>query len=289
MLFCRSAPRRRRHPRPTPRKKGTHHGSDSGSGWIDRRHAGRPVEGLLHRARWPARHGGAVRGRASRHQRRARLQHAGLSEHHQQRLAHRRARRLRPAADAGRCGHRVRGRGRRLRVELERPAVAIDLQRRRAVRRARAPELGALQVRRPARFAAGRVLRVAEGAAGQSVRHPVRDLLGRRLSARAGRRHHPRQLHAADRGPDPLRQELRARQLPAAGQGVRLPPTWTTRPPANCSTRSSVHWRRPSVPTPTTRPKATASPASSRTPSASPPACRTPSSAATAGRPTAAW
>jgi hypothetical protein len=83
-------------------------------------------------------------------------------------------------------------------------------------------ELGALQVRRPARHAAGGVLRLAEGTAGQPLRHAVGDLLGRRLPERAGRRGHPRLVHAEDRRPDPVREELRAGQLPAARQGVRL-------------------------------------------------------------------
>ena len=83
-------------------------------------------------------------------------------------------------------------------------------------------ELGALQVRRPAGFAAGRVLRLAEGTAGQPLRHAVGDLLGRRLPQHPGRRGDARLVHAEDRRSDPVREELRAGHVSAARPGLRF-------------------------------------------------------------------
>ena len=150
-------------------------------------------------------------------------------------------------------------------------------------------ELGALQVRRPAGLAAGRVLRLAEGTAGQPLRHPVGDLLGRRLPQHPGRRGHARLLHAEDRRPDPVREELRAGHATCSPARSSTSPTSTTPPPASCSTRSSARWRRPSACTRTTRPRATASPSSSRTRSASRRACPHAVEKTTSGGPSAAW
>ncbi len=169
-----------------------------------------------------AEHGGAVRGGAAGHECRARFEHPRLLEHHHQRFEDRRAGRLRAAAVPGRRDHRLRRRAGRLHLAVRRHQFEVDLRGRRHRQPADHAELGALQVRRPAGFAAGGVLRLAEGAAGQPLRHAVGDLLGRRLPQHAGRRDDARLLHAEDRRPDPVREELRAGHVPAARPGVRL-------------------------------------------------------------------
>ena len=217
--------------------------------------------------------GGAVRRRAAGQERRTRFEHRRL-EHHHQRLEDRRARRLRPAAVPGRRDHRLRRRAGRLRM-----ATRDDLNSKSIfagdgiVEPADQAELGALQVRRPAGFAAGGLLRLAEGAAGQPLRHPVGDLLGRRLPQHPGRRGDARLLHAEDRRPDPVREELRAGRRTCSPARSSTSPTWTTPPPASCSTKSSARSRRRFSCTRTTRPRATASPSCSRIRSASPRAC----------------
>ena len=83
--------------------------------------------------------------------------------------------------------------------------------------------VGALQVRRAAGRSAPGVLREPEGAAEQPLRHPVRDLLGRRVPRHAGGCDHPRHLHAEDRRPGAVREGLRAlRVLRPRRAGVRL-------------------------------------------------------------------